>query len=261
MAVGVLEAAGIGSDSHGRPTTGQASPKEHGAGTPFSTKSVRKSCVRPRSGLAPVRRSLALRWVARSSRGRAFGDEPARPGRSHHGTTSQAQRRGAHRRPRRPPRARPPRTSRSSSASASPPPPSASLHWRRLGRCAARPAAGSKASGRRTAGARCARPIPPPLLRRPTRPRPRKPWPSPARWRRPPRGREAKPHWGGSGAAPSGRWCATTSPPAPPTRSARRGRQGPRPLPGAISNALSAMAERGEVVLAADKPRRYRIAS
>jgi len=30
---------------------------------------------------------------------------------------------------------------------------------------------------------------------------------------------------------------------------------------GAISNALSAMAERGEVVLVADKPRRYRIAS
>ena len=30
---------------------------------------------------------------------------------------------------------------------------------------------------------------------------------------------------------------------------------------GAVSNALSAMAERGEVVLVADKPRRYRIAS
>ena len=30
---------------------------------------------------------------------------------------------------------------------------------------------------------------------------------------------------------------------------------------GAVSNALSAMAERGEVVLVVDKPRRYRIAS
>ena len=30
---------------------------------------------------------------------------------------------------------------------------------------------------------------------------------------------------------------------------------------GAVSNALSAMAERGEVVLVADKPRRYRIAT
>jgi hypothetical protein len=30
---------------------------------------------------------------------------------------------------------------------------------------------------------------------------------------------------------------------------------------GAVSNALSAMAERGEVILVDDKPRRYRIAS